>query len=75
MHAWASAIRRDQSPDRAKAPIVGWDKKFGLVKVSPLANWTKQEVWELDHRSTTSRTTRCTTRAIPASAAGPARGP
>jgi phosphoadenosine phosphosulfate reductase len=45
MHAWASAIRRDQSPDRAKAPIVGWDKKFSLVKVSPLANWTKKEVW------------------------------
>src|SRR5262245_21388419 len=47
MHAWASAIRRDQSPDLAKAPIVGWDKKFGLVKVSPLANWTKQKVWGL----------------------------
>jgi phosphoadenosine phosphosulfate reductase len=45
MHAWASAIRRDQSPDRADAPIVGWDKKFSLVKVSPLANWTKQKVW------------------------------
>ncbi|GAB5405333.1 MAG: phosphoadenylyl-sulfate reductase [Aureliella sp.] len=45
--AWASAIRRDQSPDRATAPIVGWDKKFGLVKVSPLANWTKQDVWKL----------------------------
>jgi phosphoadenosine phosphosulfate reductase len=45
MQAWASAIRRDQSPDRANAPIVGWDKKFSLVKVSPLANWTKQKVW------------------------------
>ena len=44
-HAWASAIRRDQSPDRAKAPIVGWDRKFHLVKVSPLANWTKKDVW------------------------------
>jgi len=47
MHAWASAIRRDQSADRAKVPIVGWDKKFGLVKVSPLANWTKKDVWGL----------------------------
>ena len=47
MHAWASAIRRDQSSDRAKSPIVGWDKKFCLVKVSPLANWTKQDVWGL----------------------------
>lgn len=46
-HAWASAIRRDQSPDRAKAPIIGWDKKFQLVKVSPLANWSKNQVWDL----------------------------
>ena len=46
MHAWASAIRRDQSPDRASAAIVGWDKKFHLVKVSPLANWTKKNVWD-----------------------------
>lgn len=45
--AWASAIRRDQSDDRARVPIVGWDKKFSLVKVSPLANWTKKEVWAL----------------------------
>ncbi len=47
MDAWASAIRRDQSADRAKAAIIGWDKKFGLVKVSPLANWTKKEVWKM----------------------------
>jgi phosphoadenosine phosphosulfate reductase len=50
-HAWMSAIRRDQSPDRAKAPIVGWDKKFQLVKISPLANCTKSDIWKmiLDH--------------------------
>lgn len=46
-HAWASAIRRDQSDDRATAPIIGWDRKFQLVKVSPLANWTKRDVWSL----------------------------
>lgn len=44
-YAWASAIRRDQSPDRAAAPIVGWDRKFHLVKISPLANWTKKMIW------------------------------
>lgn len=44
--AWASAIRRDQTPDRAVSPIIGWDRKFGLVKVSPLANWTKSLVWQ-----------------------------
>ena len=46
MHAWMSGIRRDQSADRAQAAIVGWDKKFGLVKISPLANWTKKDVWK-----------------------------
>ncbi|MDR3710912.1 MAG: phosphoadenylyl-sulfate reductase [Capsulimonadaceae bacterium] len=44
--AWISAIRRDQSPARANAPIVGWDDKFQLVKINPLARWTKRDVWE-----------------------------
>ena len=43
--AWMSGIRRDQSPVRAKQPIVAWDRKFHLVKISPLANSTKSEVW------------------------------
>lgn len=45
-YAWMSGIRRDQSTDRAQAAIVGWDKKFELVKISPLANWTKKDVWK-----------------------------
>ena len=45
-HAWMSGIRRDQSADRAQAAVVGWDKKFKLVKISPLANWKKQDVWK-----------------------------
>jgi phosphoadenosine phosphosulfate reductase len=43
--AWISAIRRDQTPDRARSGIVEWDGKFNLVKVNPLANWTKEDVW------------------------------
>ena len=39
-------IRRDQGPTRADTPIVRWDKKFGLVKISPLATWTKNDVWK-----------------------------
>jgi phosphoadenylyl-sulfate reductase (thioredoxin) len=42
--AWVSAIRRDQSPDRADAPAVAWDGKFGLAKVSPLVRWTFEDV-------------------------------
>jgi phosphoadenosine phosphosulfate reductase len=44
--AWATGIRRSQSPTRANTPIVKWDKKFGLVKVSPLAAWSKKDVWK-----------------------------
>lgn len=45
-YAWMSGIRRDQTTDRARSAIVEWDKKFNLVKVSPLANWTKKDVWK-----------------------------
>jgi phosphoadenosine phosphosulfate reductase len=43
--SWITAIRADQSADRAKARVVSWDPKFGLVKVNPLLNWTKRDVW------------------------------
>jgi phosphoadenosine phosphosulfate reductase len=43
--AWISAIRKDQTDERAQAAVVQWDAKFGLVKVNPLLNWTKREVW------------------------------
>lgn len=43
--AWISAIRREQTRARARAGIVEWDSRFGLVKVNPLANWTKRDVW------------------------------
>lgn len=42
--AWITAIRRQQTPERATAPIVGFDNRFDLVKINPLANWTKQQV-------------------------------
>lgn len=47
--AWISAIRRDQTAHRANAGIVEWDTKFNLVKINPLANWTKRDVWTYIH--------------------------
>ena len=44
--AWITAIRRDQTPDRAQSKIVEWDEKFGLYKVNPLANWSRKQVWD-----------------------------
>lgn len=46
LKCWLTGLRRCESPSRANAPIVGWDKKFGLVKVNPLANWSDKEVWD-----------------------------
>jgi len=43
---WISAIRRDQTENRsANATMVQWDAKFKLVKINPLLNWTKKDVW------------------------------
>lgn len=42
--AWITAIRRDQTPDRANAPVVGWDGRFGLGKINPLVRWRFDEV-------------------------------
>ena len=43
--AWITAIRRDQTANRANARAIEWDERFGLVKVNPLVRWTKAEVW------------------------------
>ncbi|MEE1941081.1 phosphoadenylyl-sulfate reductase [Streptomyces sp. TRM 70361] len=42
--AWATGLRRDESPTRANTPVVGWDDKRGKVKVSPIARWTQDDV-------------------------------
>lgn len=42
---WVTAIRRDQTPDRATAKIVEVDAKFGLYKINPLVAWTHDDVW------------------------------
>ncbi len=43
--AWITGIRRDQAPTRANAGLIEWDRKFQLVKLNPLANWTVEDVW------------------------------
>jgi phosphoadenosine phosphosulfate reductase len=43
--AWVSAIRREQTADRARAAVLEHDSRFGLVKVNPLVGWTHEQVW------------------------------
>lgn len=42
--AWISAIRRSQSAARADTPLAGWDDAFRVVKVAPLAAWSRRQV-------------------------------
>ncbi|MEU6992646.1 phosphoadenylyl-sulfate reductase [Streptomyces sp. NPDC046465] len=42
--AWATGLRRDESPTRADTPVVGWDEKRGKVKISPIARWSQDDV-------------------------------
>lgn len=43
--AWFTGIRRDQSPTRKNTPVLQWDENLEVIKVSPLATWTEDEVW------------------------------
>jgi phosphoadenosine phosphosulfate reductase len=43
--AWASGIRRDQSPSRAGIPKVVWSERYGVWKIHPLADWDEERVW------------------------------
>jgi phosphoadenosine phosphosulfate reductase len=44
--AWVTGIRHAQSPGRAKAAPIAWDATYGLQKVSPLLDWSEDEIWE-----------------------------
>lgn len=45
LDAWVTAIRRDQTSARAAIRKIDWDQKFELIKVSPLADWTREKIW------------------------------
>ncbi|HSA52526.1 MAG TPA: phosphoadenylyl-sulfate reductase [Yinghuangia sp.] len=42
--AWATGLRRDDSPERADTPVVGWDAKKRKIKISPIARWDQDQV-------------------------------
>ena len=49
LDGWVSSIRRDQSETRKETRIADgywFDSGHRVVKVSPMANWTKKEVWD-----------------------------
>ncbi|HLY51902.1 MAG TPA: phosphoadenylyl-sulfate reductase, partial [Steroidobacteraceae bacterium] len=44
--AWVTGIRRGQSASRALAAPIEWDAEYGLHKVSPLLEWSENEIWD-----------------------------
>ncbi len=42
--AWATGLRRADSPARANTPVVSWDARRHLVKVAPIATWSDADV-------------------------------
>jgi len=44
--AWVTGVRREQSSTRAQSKSIEWDSQYGLHKVSPLLDWTEEQVWQ-----------------------------
>jgi phosphoadenosine phosphosulfate reductase len=42
--AWVTGLRADQSSHRGQVPLADWDGEHALVKVSPLFDWTREQV-------------------------------
>lgn len=43
--AWVTGVRREQSKTRSQGQPVEWDTQHGLFKVSPLLDWTEEQIW------------------------------
>jgi phosphoadenosine phosphosulfate reductase len=42
--AWATGLRRADSPARALTPVVAWDPKRSKIKIAPIAAWSDDDV-------------------------------
>lgn len=49
LDAWISGIRRDQTPQRARAQVIELLPE-GQVKINPLVSWTREDVWRTIHQ-------------------------
>lgn len=46
MDVWICGLRKEQSVTRATLEPIQWDEQFGLIKLSPLLDWTTKQVWD-----------------------------
>ncbi|HKU61642.1 MAG TPA: phosphoadenylyl-sulfate reductase [Gemmatimonadales bacterium] len=47
---WVTGLTRSQSASRAALEVVAWDWQYQLVKVNPLAGWTRAQVYDYVRR-------------------------
>jgi phosphoadenosine phosphosulfate reductase len=45
MEVWITGMRKEQSVTRQENALVEWDQHHAIIKVNPLINWTKEQVW------------------------------
>lgn len=45
LDAWMTGLRREQSVTRTAVHKIEWDEGNALVKVNPLVDWTREDVW------------------------------
>jgi phosphoadenosine phosphosulfate reductase len=43
---WIAGLTRSQSASRAALEVVAWDWQYQVVKVNPLASWSRAQIWE-----------------------------
>lgn len=43
--AWICGLRRDQALTRTLTDLIEWDGRHGIYKISPLADWSEEDVW------------------------------
>jgi phosphoadenosine phosphosulfate reductase len=43
--AWVTGVRHEQSATRAQARPVDFDAANGLAKISPILDWTHEDIW------------------------------
>lgn len=42
--AWVTGVRREQTAERAKGQPIEWDERYDMWKVSPILDWTEQDI-------------------------------
>jgi len=48
--AWICGLRSEQAVTRKDLQRIEWDDAHGLIKISPLADWTTGQVWDYIHK-------------------------